>query len=109
MQRLLFQLCITLSLSLIGTSTVFADTTRLLRFPDIHNGKVTFVYAGNIYIASTQGGVARRLTSHEGFETFPKFSPDGTKIAYVRHVSKNGQAWNQIFVLDVQVALAKRS
>ena len=28
------------------------------------------------------GGVARRLTSHEGFETFPKFSPDGSQIAF---------------------------
>ena len=30
--------------------------TRLLRFPDIHNQNVTFVYSGDIYIANTQTG-----------------------------------------------------
>ncbi|MDX1571853.1 MAG: PDZ domain-containing protein [Xanthomonadales bacterium] len=56
--------------------------TRLLRFPDIHGDKVTFVYAGDIYIAPVSGGVAQRLTSHEGRELFPKFSPDGSRIAF---------------------------
>jgi tricorn protease len=56
--------------------------TRLLRFPDIHGDQVAFVYAGDIWIANTSGGLARRLTSHEGMEVFPKFSPDGTQIAF---------------------------
>jgi len=59
-----------------------ADPTRLLRFPDVHGDKVVFVYAGDIYVASTKGGVAQRLTSDEGFEIFPKFSPDGSRIAF---------------------------
>ena len=60
----------------------FADGTRLLRFPDIHENRVVFVYAGDLYIASTDGGTAVRLTSHEGMELFPKFSPDGSEVAY---------------------------
>lgn len=76
--RMLFALLITL----ISASPISADTTRLLRFPDIHGDKVTFVYAGDIYIASTSGGLAQKLTSHEGFEIFPKFSPDGSRIAF---------------------------
>ena len=59
-----------------------ADETRLLRFPDIHQDRVVFVYAGDLYIASTDGGTAVRLTSHQGLEQFPKFSPDGSEIAY---------------------------
>ena len=60
----------------------FADDTRLLRFPDIHQDRVVFVYAGDLYIASSNGGSAVRLTSHEGLEQFPKFSPDGSQVAY---------------------------
>ncbi|MCZ6559900.1 MAG: PDZ domain-containing protein [Gammaproteobacteria bacterium] len=59
-----------------------AEPTRLLRFPDIHQDKVTFVYAGDIYVAEVSGGTARRLTSDIGMEVFPKFSPDGSQIAF---------------------------
>ena len=64
------------------TQDGFADETRLLRFPDIHETRVVFVYAGDLYVASTSGGTAVRLTSHEGMEQFPKFSPDGSEVAY---------------------------
>ncbi len=60
----------------------FADDTRLLRFPDIHEDRVVFVYAGDLYVAPSSGGTAVRLTSHEGLEQFPKFSPDGSQVAY---------------------------
>ncbi|RZV36418.1 MAG: protease [Chromatiales bacterium] len=60
----------------------FADDTRLLRFPDIHEDRVVFVYAGDLYVAPSSGGDAVRLTSHEGLEQFPKFSPDGSQVAY---------------------------
>lgn len=75
-------LCTTLPLLILFASPLSADSTRLLRFPDIHDEQVTFVYAGDIYLASTRGGVARRLTSDPGFEVFPKFSPDGSRIAF---------------------------
>src|SRR5258708_10026365 len=55
---------------------------RLMRFPDIYKDKVAFVYGGDLWLASTSGGVARRITSHPGRELFPKFSPDGKWIAF---------------------------
>ena len=62
-------------------ATASADT-KLLRFPDIHGNEVVFSYGGDIWIASTEGGGARRVTSHPGVEVFPKFSPDGRYIAF---------------------------
>ncbi|MFA5849223.1 MAG: PDZ domain-containing protein [Bacteroidales bacterium] len=59
-----------------------AEEARLLRFPDINGDKVVFSYAGDIYIVNSAGGVARKLTSHIGYEMFPKFSPDGKTIAF---------------------------
>ncbi|HVR43081.1 MAG TPA: PDZ domain-containing protein [Thermoanaerobaculia bacterium] len=65
--------------------------TRLLRQPDIHGDTIAFVYAGDIWIASAGGGTARRLTSHEGLEQFPKFSPDGRWIAFTGDYSGTRQ------------------
>jgi tricorn protease len=74
------------------------NLTRLLRQPDIHGDQVAFVYAGDIWLASTSGGEARRLTSDEGMEYFPKFSPDGRWIAFTGEYSGSVQ----VFVIPVQ-------
>ena len=71
---------IMLGLVLLGSA--FADEGRLMRFPDIHKDKIVFVYAGDLWLVSSEGGIARRLTTHEGLELFPKFSPDGKWIAF---------------------------
>jgi tricorn protease len=71
--------------------------TRLLRFPDIHGDDIAFVYGGDIWLASAQGGTARRLTSGEGEELFPKFSPDGKWIAFTGQYSGT----RQVYVIGV--------
>jgi tricorn protease len=43
---------------------------------------VAFVYASDIWIASRDGGEARRLTSYQGVEEHPRFSPDGKWVAF---------------------------
>ena len=53
-----------------------ADEARLLRFPATNGTDVVFSYAGDLYTAPLTGGEARRLTSHVGYEIFPRFSPD---------------------------------
>lgn len=58
------------------------EETRLLRFPTIHGNTVAFTYAGDLYTVPLAGGEAKRLTSHEGFEVFARFSPDGRQIAF---------------------------
>ncbi len=62
---------------------------RLMRFPDIAKDKIIFVYAGDIYIVSEKGGIATKLTSGVGLELFPKFSPDGSKIAFTGQYDGN--------------------
>ncbi|MEM1150518.1 MAG: S41 family peptidase [Pseudomonadota bacterium] len=69
------------SAAALFAASATADT-QLLRFPDIHGDQVAFSYGGDIWIASTEGGSARRVTSHPGVELFPKFSPDGSSIAF---------------------------
>ena len=62
---------------------------RLMRFPDIYKDKVVFMYGGDLWLASTSGGTARRITSYQGRELFPKFSPDGKWIAFTGQYDGN--------------------
>ncbi len=69
------------------------DDARLLRFPDINKNLVAFVYAGDIWTVNASGGEAKRLTSHDGLELFPKISPDGKWIAFSAEYSGSRQIW----------------
>jgi tricorn protease len=67
--------------------------TRLLRFPDIHQDRIAFVYGGDLWLAGADGGGVRRLTSDLGEELFPKFSPDGKWIAFTGEYGGNRQVY----------------
>jgi len=77
---------------LMLAATVSAQT-KLLRFPDIHGDKVAFTYGGDLWIASTSGGSATRLTAHPGLELFAKFSPDGKWIAFTGQYDGDEQVY----------------
>src|SRR5437763_16772315 len=55
---------------------------RMFRQPAVSADRIAFVYAGDIWLAPKSGGAAVRLSSPAGEESFPRFSPDGTKIAF---------------------------
>jgi tricorn protease len=62
---------------------------RLLIFPDIFKDKIAFVYGGDLWLASSAGGSAHRITSNPGRELFPKFSPDGRWLAFTGQYDGN--------------------
>ncbi len=63
--------------------------TRLLRDPDVGPEQIAFVHANDIWLAPRDGGNAVRLTSGEGAETDPAFSPDGSWIAFTGEYGGN--------------------
>nr|MDA3953109.1 acetyl-CoA synthetase [Bacteroidales bacterium] len=69
------------------------NDARLMRFPDINNDLIAFVYAGDIWTVDANGGDAIRLTSHKGLELFPRISPDGNWIAFSAEYSGNRQVY----------------
>jgi len=54
----------------------------LFRFPDVSKSHIVFTYANDIWVVPKEGGNALKLSSPAGVETFPKFSPDGSTIAF---------------------------
>src|SRR2546423_573897 len=76
----------------------------LLRFPAIHDTQIVFPYAGNLYTVPAHGGVARRLTSHEGFEMFARFSPDGKTLAFTGQYDGN----TEVYVMPPEGGAPKR-
>src|SRR5437879_6420732 len=81
-----------------------AQEARLLRFPAIHGDTIAFSYAGNLYSVPAKGGVARRLTSHEGFEMFARFSPDGNTLAFTGQYDGN----TEVYLMPAEGGAPKR-
>jgi tricorn protease len=69
------------------------EECRLMRMPDIQGDRIVFVYAGDLWTVARAGGTAERLTSHEGQEIWPKFSPDGRTIAFTGEYDGNTDAY----------------
>ena len=67
----------------------FAQGTRLLRHPTVSRDSIAFEYGGDLWVVSRNGGPARRVTSTQGVELDPYFSPDGSQIAYTSTVAGN--------------------
>lgn len=80
------------------------DEARLLRFPAINGEAVVFTYAGNLYSVPASGGIARRLTSHDGFEMFARFSPDGRTLAFTGQYDGN----TEVYVMPAEGGEPKR-
>ncbi|KKK60275.1 hypothetical protein LCGC14_3025980, partial [marine sediment metagenome] len=81
-----------------------SEEARLLRFPAIHGDQIVFSYAGDLFTVDADGGIARKLTSHKGYEIFPRFSPDGSKIAFTGQYDGN----TEVFVIPAQGGSPKR-
>lgn len=80
---------------LISMQLLYAQSeTKLLRFPTIHDNQVVFSYASDLYTVDIQGGIARKLTNDpNGFEIFPRFSPDGKQIAFTAQYDGNTEVY----------------
>lgn len=108
------------SLSVLALASTLMHTQqqtiepRLLRQPDIHGNTVVFIYAGDLWASSTDGGsVARRIASNVGARTgnaankpyaSPHISPDGKWVAYIGNY--DGTA--NIYVVSIDGGEPKR-
>ena len=77
----------------VNAAETRTDEARLLRFPTVGGGNIVFSYAGNLYRVADNGGAAVKLTSHVGYECFPKISPDGQTIAFTAQYDGNTEVY----------------
>ncbi len=83
---------------------LYAEEARLLRFPSVGGNKIAFTYAGDLYTVPVDGGKAQKLTSHVGFETFSRFSPDGKTIAFTGQYDGN----TEVYLIPAEGGTPKR-
>lgn len=55
---------------------------QFMSYPDIHGERLVFTWEDDLWIGTTDGGHARRITTHPGTEIMARFSPDGKWIAF---------------------------
>ncbi len=77
---------------------------HLLQRPAMSKDLIVFSYAGDLWSVPRQGGTAQRLTSGQGFETDPAFSPDGNTIAFSGEYDGN----TDVFTVPVGGGIPKR-
>jgi len=67
-----------------------------MRYADVSDEQIAFVYGGDIWTMSKEGGTAHQLTHSPGEESWPRFSPDGKELAF--SASYNGNM--DLFVMS---------
>src|SRR5258706_7475527 len=89
-----FSFSLTLLLAFIHAGAQI--NAKLMRYLDVSENQITFVYGGDLWIMPKAGGQAVQITHSPGEESFPKFSPDGSEIAY--SAAYNGN--NDIYLMS---------
>ncbi|HBE67344.1 MAG TPA: hypothetical protein DDW52_04270 [Planctomycetaceae bacterium] len=83
--KILVPTALSVALCFSAASSLADETPSggMIRYPDVSAEHIAFVYAGDVWVVSRKGGMARPLASPAGGEMNPKFSPDGKTIAFV--------------------------
>src|SRR5688500_3588199 len=104
--------CITLTIALFvavltGTASQNPPVTSarndsgpqlLAQQPTLSATQIVFVFAGDLWSVSRQGGAASRLTTGVGVEANPSFSPDGKWLAFTGQYDGN----TDVFVMPAE-------
>ncbi len=85
-------------------STVDVSDTRLLEQPALSATHVAFIYAGDLWAARHDGSAVRRLTTDDGVESNPAFSPDGRRLAFSAQYEGN----TDVYVVPVEGGVPTR-
>ena len=93
MKRLLTVLALAAAAAAGAAAQNAAQEARLLRFPATNGKEIAFSYAGDLWTVPVEGGQARRLTSHIGYEMFARYSPDGKTIAFTAEYDGNREVY----------------
>jgi tricorn protease len=74
------------------------------RHPTIHGDTIVFASEDDLWTVGVEGGSARRLTANPGTQQFPRFSPDGTQLAF----TSRDEGADEVFVMSAEGGSASR-
>ena len=103
MRRIVNVIAVAVCLAAAGSAFAAVDA-RLMREPAVSATQLAFIYAGDVWVAPKEGGLAQRLSTPAGEESFPRFSPDGTLIAFTGNYDGN----EDIYVIPSGGGLPRR-
>ncbi|MGD2068224.1 MAG: PDZ domain-containing protein [Gemmatimonadota bacterium] len=90
---------------LISAGAARAQTSaKLFRYADVSDSRIAFVYGGDVWVVPREGGTAIQVTHSPGEESWPRFSPDGSRIAYTASYDGN----QDVYVMPVSGGLPTR-
>ena len=92
------------SLALASPALLAQVDARMLQYPDVSQTQIVFSYAGDLWVVPKEGGTALKLSSPQGQELYPHFSPDGSHIAYSADYDGN----LEIYVIPSMGGMPKR-
>lgn len=95
---------ITLLIAFATLSSFGQINAKLMRYVDVSDTQICFVLGGDIWVVNKRGGVATQLTNSPGEESYPKFSPSGTEIAFTASYRGNPD----VYVISTKGGIPKR-
>jgi len=96
---------ILLNVLLFFSSPIIGEEAPVLaQMPTLNQSHIVFVFAGDLWKVPREGGAALRLTSSSGSEVYPKFSPDGSMIAFSGEYDGN----MDIYLIPVEGGIPER-
>ena len=96
MNARILSLCIAMILT---APLAAAEPMRLVKSPALSpdGALLAFEWNGDLWVARSDGGEARQLTTHPGKDSQPNFSPDGNSIAFL----SDRDGGSQVFTVPV--------
>ena len=91
-------------LLVLQASVAAAGEGHLMRYANIHGNSIVFTYEDDLWLVSSSGGLAHRITNDPGVEVYAHFSPDGKQLAFT--ASYDGGT--DVYVMDAQGGVPHR-
>lgn len=71
-----------LGLAVLVVPALVHGEAKMLRHPTYSKGRIAFTYLGDLWVVNEDGKNPQRLTDNKARDILPRFSPDGSAIAF---------------------------